>query len=254
MAMPVRHRAGHGRDRGGASRQHSHLMPLPPPTRNPAPAPPAPPRLGADHLRGVRPRARRARRRAGPAGRTPSSSRTTAMSAGTAACAATRWVPLPLPEHPARPHPPDRSEIVVPAAGQGAARPDRAAADRDRPDRAFRRAGAARLRGAAVHRPPRDAARRLLPDPHRVAGRGGRRAGADLRARRDPARPGPPVLAALGHPARGRRRAAGLRDPRGRRGGRAVACQAVGRVPHLHLHHRCCCRWRSTRSSTRARS
>jgi uncharacterized membrane protein (DUF2068 family) len=28
------------------------------------------------------------------------------------------WIPLPLPEHPARPHPPDRSEIAVPLRGK----------------------------------------------------------------------------------------------------------------------------------------
>ena len=28
------------------------------------------------------------------------------------------WVPLPIPEHPAQPHPPDRADIVVPARGK----------------------------------------------------------------------------------------------------------------------------------------
>ena len=50
----------------------------------------------------------------------------------------------------------------------------------------------------------------------------------------------------------GRDRPAGLRGARGRRGDRPVVGQALGRVPDVHLHHAAACRWRSTRSSTRA--
>jgi Predicted membrane protein (DUF2127) len=56
------------------------------------------------------------------------------------------WLPLPRPEQPLKSTPPGRDQIELTAAGEGAARSDRAEVDRDRPCAAlsrFRGAGGA---------------------------------------------------------------------------------------------------------------
>ncbi len=252
MAAQSLHRAGHDRAGRGASRQHSAPDALPPPARNPAPAPPAPPGLGAHHLRGVRTRARRARRRPGPPTGRP-------RRPGPRRCP---LAPLPALRHlgPAAdprasraPPSPGPGRDRRAGAGQGPARPDRAAPDRDRPGGAFHRAGPARARGAAVRLAPGLVARRLLPDPHGAS-----------RAAWPAGRSRPPGTSASC--------------------ATWTACSPCGRAPCTRSAPPCwatassrvsrpsgcgwpsdgpstspsspppsCCRWRSTRSSTRAR-
>ena len=134
---PVADGAGDDRSGRGPSRQHPAADGARP--GHTASPPPPPARLGADHLR----------RRAATcsSGATPVRARRsdaavvreTTARAGTAACAATAgWRCPAAAGRRDQPAGPDRDRGA--AAGQGAARPDRAAADRGRPRDSFRRA------------------------------------------------------------------------------------------------------------------
>ena len=173
--------------------------------------------------------------RAAPAGRAVAREGPTAC-AGTAACAATPGCRCAPPEHPARALPPTRDEIELPLRGQAAARQGRAAAHRDRPRAALRRArGRSPWRSSSS--PPTRA--QLRAPAYRVLAdlQGGARR-PDARPR---ARPRCTSCAACSRCEHGTLMKIGARRRRlrvagGGRGGRALVSAALGRVPDVRRH------------------
>ena len=161
-------------------------------------------------------------------------------------------MPLPLPEDPARPHPPDRAEIEVPVRGK--ALHDRIVLRLIAVDRVIHfivlgLLGIGVLLFAANRATLHDAFYRVLTALQGGVAGGPVQTTGHVGILRD--------LDRLFSLRSGTLREVGVAllayaDPGGGRGGRAVVRQALGRVPHLPRHHAAAARWRSTRSSTGA--